>query len=87
MSHFEIELSSEHLNNWRMIVHLEGLKVTKLVCGPAAEIKIDRVSPRVPINVHCSIFNDILPILDWSSLINGHWLIRTQASWAVSAKD
>ena len=91
MSHFEeIELSSEHLNNWRMNVHLEGLVVlTLLVCGQDAAIEIDSpdgVTPHIQVNVRCSIFNEIRPILDWSSLNNGRWLIRTQ-TWAFSAKD
>ena len=42
---------------------------------------------RDPINVRCSIFNDIIPIRDlYFHLNNSHWLIRTHA-WAVSAKD
>ena len=73
-----------------MNAHLEGLVVvTLLVCGQDAAIKIDSpdgVAPHVKINVRCSILNDMLPILDWSSLNNGHWLIRTRACF-VSAKD
>ena len=52
------------------------------------EIKIDRregvATPVVPINVLCSIFNEIPPIhwqdSRWSEN-NSHWLIRAQA-WA-----
>ena len=90
MSHFKIELSSEKLNNWKMIVHLHVLLYLRSF--DCSAIKIDhraRVMPNAPINVHCgSIFNDIPPILDldWWSLNNGQWLIRTQA-WAVSVKE
>ena len=51
-------------------------------------IKIDRfkvavVTATPPINVPCTIFNEIPSIRDWWSENNGHWLIRTQA-WAAT---
>ena len=48
--------------------------------------RLDRIIAHVPINVRCSIFNEILPIGDWWSSNNGHWLIRAQA-WAIRGKD
>ena len=68
MSHFEKEnkLSSEHLNNWRMLVHLNGIRQVDIlkfisVHGPKMDT-LDGVTPRIPVNVRCSIFNDIPPI-------------------------
>ena len=92
MSHFEKDLSFEHLNDWRMIVYLQvddRLRISQLEWH-SIEIKIDRregvVTPGVPINVLCSIFNEIPPIhrqdSRWSEN-NCHWLIRAQA-WAAT---
>ena len=68
-----------------MIVHLIGvvsIRMPKMDHYHAVE----GVETLIPINIRCSIFNEILPIPDWWSENNGHWLIRTQA-WATSAKD
>ena len=88
MSHFEIELSFERLNNG-MVIHLKpGVCLGRNDCiGPKMDLP-DRVILRVPKKVSCSIFNDILPIRDrWIFHLNNcHWLIRTQ-TWAICAKD
>ena len=65
MFHFERELSFEHLNNFRMLVHLHPIVTLRLL--HCSGVKIDRRVggiARVPINVRCSIFNEILPIRD-----------------------
>ena len=51
MSHFEIELSSEHLNNWRM-VHLQEIDFLRILdCSEIKKDRLDEVIPRGPINV------------------------------------
>ena len=67
MSHFEKDLSFEHLENWR-IVYLP-------VVGSLRILRRDGVTdPRDPANILCSNFNEILPIQDQWSENNGHWL-------------
>ena len=81
------------LNTWtislRMLPHLRVVVTLRLLHCSSPKVDCCEVSiARVPINVCCSIFNEILPIRDrWAfNLDNGHWLIRTQA-WAISVKD
>ena len=51
--------------------------------GPKMD-RLDGVVHRVPVDVPCSIFNDIRPIRDWwiFHLNDGHWLFWTRA-WAI----
>ena len=96
MFHFEKELFSETLRNWRMLVHLIFAFVGSfrvLYCnGPKIDLLDGRLPVEdVPINVRSSIFNGIPPIWDWwilnvGHLNDGHRLLRTQA-WAITAKD
>ena len=80
--------------NWRMLAHLQ-VGIIHIRWGRPKKDLIDRGKDHVPIDIYCSIFNDIPPIrqLEWWAfqaghwhLNNGHWLIQTQA-WAISAED
>ena len=65
MSNFEIELSSEHLNSRGMVIHLKvGVFLGIIKCIDPKIDSPDKVIERVPKNVFCSIFDDILPIRD-----------------------
>ena len=78
-----------------MLVHLQEIAILRLLyCTRPKMNRPDGVIPRVPINVRCSIFNDILPIRDWDFHWhrhlndNGHWLIQTPSqAWAISAEN
>jgi hypothetical protein len=94
MTHCKRKLSFEHLNNWRMFVHLQPVGILRFLPCSAEKIDFpDGVIAPVPKKVRCSIFNEINPIRDFDRhlnylnvLNNGHWLIRTQA-WTISAKE
>ena len=61
-----------------MLVYLhEVISLRILHCTGTKIDGHDGVSPRVPINVRCSTFNDILPIQDkWVFYLKGdHWLV------------
>ena len=65
MSHFESELFSEHLNNWRMLVYLEaGRFFHHINCIGSKINRRDASPPVVPKQVHSSISNGIPPIRD-----------------------
>ena len=79
-SHFERELAFEHLNKWRMIVHMQEVVFLRILDCIVVKIDlVDRVVIRAQKKVRLSILNDILPIRNWAPLNNGHWLIRAQA--------
>ena len=70
-----------------MIFHLQvNVFLCILHCSPMKVERPHGVTPLVPINVLCSVFDEILPIRDWwvFDLNDDHWLIRTQA-WTISA--
>ena len=96
MSHFKRELSSEHFNNWIMLVHLRvGANFRNLYRRLTKIDRLDGVVANVPINVCCPVFNEIPPIWDcqwgqpewgqWGQN-DGHWLLRTQ-TWVISTKE
>ena len=58
MSHFEIELSSEHLNNRGLIIHLHVVVCLAILnCIDKVTDRRNGVGRRVPIKVRCSIFD------------------------------
>ena len=72
----------------RIFVHLLVILHFRLLRCSGEKIDGVQLIPCVPINVRCSIFNEIPPIRDWWGfhLNDCHWLIRTQA-WAISMKE